>query len=220
MNHLLPMEKINILEQKISSLNNEIIKNEGKTPIGKKIFDTFMFIIFMGACLSLAVTLMGTFFIGKSLLGSIDYYKASLTMISLGLLSLFSLIPILTMSEIYSNQELLYRKENKNKFFSKLIQFGKNILFTRIYKKNYSLLEKKEQLTQEFHHLFNKNSMNIIFDFYKNNPYEFGTQAQKELLNNFNKIINFYEKEDYLSIFSLYYQDYQKYNYEKLNIYY
>lgn len=220
MNNLLPMEKINTLEQEISSLNNEIVKNEGKTPIGKKVLNSLMFILLSGMINATGAFFMGAFFLVWSLLDSVDSYKGSLTMLSIGFFSLFLLIPMIIMVEIYSNQELLYRKENKNKFFSKLIQFGKNILFTRIYKKNYPLLEKKEQLTQEFHHLFNKNSMNIVFDFYKNNPYEFGTQAQKELLNNFNRIKFLQEKKDYLKIFNLYHQDYQKYNYEKLNTYY
>ena len=223
-NHILDINKIGALRNEILSLEEQINKNEGKTPFMKNLLE-FSFVL---------VSVSGIFFTGifaiviRSLIGfenlSIGYDKISilLALLAFSFVTLLILFYVLGLISIYNNRKELYKKESYKGFFSKAVNVGKNLLFKKIYEKNYPLLERQENLKQEFNNSFNEDSINVIFDFYKNNPYEFGSDEHEELSNNFKKIKKLYEKEDYMNLFSLYCEDYEEYKYEtfKLSAYY
>lgn len=219
--HILDINKIDNLKTEILSLEEQINKNEGKTPFKKGALE-FSFVL---------VSVSGIFFTGifaiviRSLIGfenlSIGYDKISI-LLAFSFVTLLILFYVLGLISIYNNRKELYKKESYKGFFSKAFNMGKRFLFKKIYEKNYPLLERQENLKQEFNNSFNEDSINVIFDFYKNNPYEFGSDEHEELSNNFKKIKKLYEKEDYMNLFSLYCEDYEEYKYEtlKLSAYY
>ena len=220
-NHILDINKIGALRNEILSLEEQINKNEGKTPFMKNLLE-FSFVL---------VSVSGIFFTGifaiviRSLIGfenlSIGYDKISI-LLAFSFVTLLILFYVLGLISIYNNRKELYKKESYKGFFSKAFNMGKRFLFKKIYEKNYPLLERQENLKQEFNNSFNENSINVILDFYKNNPYEFGSYEHEELSNNFKMIKELYEKEDYMNLFSLYCEDYEEYKYEtlKLSAYY
>lgn len=219
--HILDINKIDALRTEILSLDEQINKNEGKTPFRKGVLE-FLFVL---------ISISGIFFTGifaiviRSLIGfenlSIGYDKISI-LLAFSFVTLLILFYVLGLISIYNNRKELYKKESYKGFFSKAFNMGKRFLFKKIYEKNYPLLERQENLKQEFNNSFNEDSINVIFDFYKNNPYEFGSDEHEELSNNFKKIKKLYEKEDYMNLFSLYCEDYEEYKYEtlKLSAYY
>lgn len=220
-NHILDINKIDDLRNEILSLDEQINKNEGKTPFREGMLE-FLFILITFLCMNLAgFFAIGLYIVICSLMGyatlSIGYDKISIQL-AFGFVALLILGYILELISIYNNREKLYKKENNKGFFSKAFNVGKNFLFKKIYEKNYPLLERQENLRQEFNNSFNENSINVIFDFYKNNPYEFGSYEHEELSNNFKKIKDLYRQEDYINLFSLYYEDYEEYKYQTLRL--
>lgn len=222
-NDVLNVDKINNLKTEILSLEEQINKNEGKTPFGKGIFNFLCCCIFFSGMFLVGNFAMASFFTIRALLGygglNMSYDTVSIVL-TINFFAFFVWFYILNLSEIYDNRERLYQKEIKKGFCHKITNVGKNLLFKRIYKRNFPLLEKKKNLKEDFNNYFNENNINIVFDFYQNNPYEFGSYEHEELSSSFKKIKDLYKEEDYMTIFSIYSEDYKNYKYEQLSIYY
>lgn len=113
---------------------------------------------------------------------------------------------------------------NSKTFFSKINKIKINIkkgLLKRIFLKN----ELKEvnnlnSLINDFYTKFTPEIKDKILNFYKNNPYKFGTPENIILNNSYQKIQELLKCEDYIEVFSIYQNDQTKYSYDSMEKYY